>query len=526
MNKLLKRLAVCGTGLLMLLAQTAAMPALADDDNTFTDKMLTYERITGGVRIIKADSGLTQITIPKEIDTYPILEIGDKAFTECSGLISVKINANLTSIGTTAFSGCFQLEEMKLPDTLQTIGEGAFAYCAALESLEIPESVTNIGAYAFAYCMKLKSIEIPAGVTTLSSYLFYYDDALESVTLPDTLEQISPLAFVSCAGLQSLHIPAKVHDIGQMALLSCSGVKEITVDAANETYKAADNVLYDSSGKTLILYSAASDRKEFAVPDGVESLAPYAFAGSVNLETVTFPASLQEIGDGAFADCYVLSHVTYPSLNTLANSVFADCPKLAEFTIPETVTAIGDYAFFGCTSLTGITIPAAVTSIGKEAFCGCTAMKELTVPDTVQTIGEYALGYKLSEDGTGEPVAGDLLLHVTPQSAAKDYASANGINYKQHGIDTRVIMWVLFGLAAVMLIVGSVMYVRGIKAQKAEDAQAGPAPAPEEEPDPNYQSILADDGDEGDPYDRHYGIKTDADEEDGTDGADSAEPEE
>ena len=521
MNKLLIRLTAIAGGLLLLGAQLCMLPASADDDNTFTDNMLTYERISGGVRIIHADSSLTKINIPKSIATYPIIEIGEKAFAECTGLAEVNIKAELRSIGATAFSGCFQLAKVQLPDTLETIGDGAFAYCAALESLEIPASVKSIGSYAFAYCMKLKSVNIPEGITELNSYLFYYDDALETVTLPDSLEEIAPLTFVSCSSLKSLEIPAKVHSIGQMFALSCSGIQEITAAAGNETYKTADNVLYDADGKTLLLYSAGSDRTEFAVPDGTASIAPYAFSGSVNLETVTFPASLTDIGDGAFADCYALKNVTYPQLDRIGSSVFADCPKLESFTIPETVTALGDYAFFGCTALKEITIPAAVTAIGNETFCGCIAMKEMTVPETVLSIGDYAIGYKLLEDGSGDPVlSDDFLLHVTPQSAAKAYASENKLKYKQHGIDTRVIMWVLFGLAGVLLIVGAVMYLRGKKQEDAEQAAANPAP--EEPADPNYRSILDDDA-EGDPYDRSYGFRADdtAETTDETDGQDA-----
>ena len=42
-------------------------------------------------------------------------------------------------------------------------------------------------------------------------------------------------------------------------------------------------------------------------------------------------------------------------------------------TLPETLTAIGETAFYGCEDLVGITIPSGVTRIQKNAFGGCSA---------------------------------------------------------------------------------------------------------------------------------------------------------
>ena len=59
-------------------------------------------------------------------------------------------------------------------------------------------------------------------------------------------------------------------------------------------------------------------------------------------------------------------------------------------TIPDSVTSIGDSAFFGCSGLTSVTIPASVTSIGKCAFYGCSGLTSVTIPDSVTSIGATA----------------------------------------------------------------------------------------------------------------------------------------
>ena len=59
-------------------------------------------------------------------------------------------------------------------------------------------------------------------------------------------------------------------------------------------------------------------------------------------------------------------------------------------TIPDSVTSIGEWAFFNCTSLTSVTIPDSVTSIERDAFSRCTSLTSVTIPDSVTSIGSWA----------------------------------------------------------------------------------------------------------------------------------------
>ncbi len=63
---------------------------------------------------------------------------------------------------------------------------------------------------------------------------------------------------------------------------------------------------------------------------------------------------------------------------------------LKEYTIPESVTSIDEYAFLDCTELEKITIPDGVTEIIEFTFEGCTGLKSVTISKNVTMIGECA----------------------------------------------------------------------------------------------------------------------------------------
>jgi hypothetical protein len=60
------------------------------------------------------------------------------------------------------------------------------------------------------------------------------------------------------------------------------------------------------------------------------------------------------------------------------------------YSIPNSVTSIGQAAFSGCSGLTSITIPNGVTAIGMQAFSGCRGLSSITIPNSVTSIGTDA----------------------------------------------------------------------------------------------------------------------------------------
>ncbi len=187
-----------------------------------------------------------------------------------------------------------------------------------------------------------------------------------------------------------------------------------------------DMTNYSSSSKAP-WYSVRENIKSIVIENSVTSIGNYAFHYCTNLTSITIPDSVTSIGSRAFYGCTSLTSIyvnenndcyssvdgvlfnedkttliLYPKGNTrtsytIPNSVtsigedaFYNCKSLTSVTIPDSVTSIGEWAFYGCTSLIAITIGNGVTSIGEWAFYGCTSLTSITIPDSVTSIGDYA----------------------------------------------------------------------------------------------------------------------------------------
>ena len=210
----------------------------------------------------------------------------------------------VTGIGMNAFKYCTDMVSVDFPENLTYIGEYAFMFCEALASIDFPESLTSIGGYAFdgAFYDNPVTIDLPENLTDIGEWAFAHCTNLSSVDFSESLTSIGNYAFFACSSLTSVELSKNLVVIDSMAFSACRSLEYISVDAGNANYCSQDGVLFTKDMTELICCPGGRDGN-YAVPSGVASICDYAFNGCSNLISIDIPASVMDIGMGAFASC-------------------------------------------------------------------------------------------------------------------------------------------------------------------------------------------------------------------------------
>ena len=311
-------------------------------------------------------------------DNSQLESIGNSAFSNFVNVTSFQFSKNanaqgevaaaaetenraLFTLGASVFSGMKNLQSIELPANLTSIADSAFSGLTGLTSItwESPENsaITSIGASAFSR-------------TGISKFAFPKN--------PDSPISLGANLFMFCGKLATVSLSASINDINNV-FTGCSALQTIEIAEDNTYLSSKPPIIYNAAGNVVKYVCGAYNKDEgiFQIPEGGTEIGGGAFNGQTEIVEIRIPASVQKIGDNAFANCVSLKKV-----------VFANGSVLTE---------IGKAAFLNCVSLESINLEVCDrleklgegTSSNGGVFAGCKNLKSLKFGKGIKTLGAY-----------------------------------------------------------------------------------------------------------------------------------------
>jgi hypothetical protein len=368
----------------------------------------TYTVAGGTVEITGYTGPGKNVAIPNIIQGLPVVAIGSQTFSGHSDITSVAIPGSVTGIGTNAFSGCTGLTSVTIPDSITSIGDNAFFGCTGLKFAYFAGNAPALGNEVFGNCATGFIIYYAAGSTGYSNPWYGYPAEESNATDFRYTRSGNTVTITGYRGAGgNVVIPDTILGIPVVSIANsvfqvATIITSITIPA-NVT-SIGDYAFYKCSGVTRI--DVDSSNPNYSSLDGVlynknkTILMQYPVGKQGGF---TMPGSVTRIGDYAFYNCSGLTSLDVDSSNPNYSSqdgvlynknktALMQYPrgKQGGFTIPGNVTRIGDNAFNGSSGLTSVTIPGSVTSFGSRVFWYCTSLTSVTIMNGITSIGEYA----------------------------------------------------------------------------------------------------------------------------------------
>ncbi len=235
---------------------------------------------------------------------------------------------------------------VSLPASLKVIGDNAFRG-SSLKKLDVSKNVVEIGDGAFANTETLEEVTLPASLAKLGSAAFKDCTSLKNIALPAGLEKLESDTFANCASLEVVSL-GNIKTMGKYVFSGCYALRELTL------------------------------------PKTLEVIEPLSFLGCENLSVLNV-----EEGNAKYktADGAVIEANEEGEWNKI---VLYPQGKDGEFVIPESITEIGDRAFYDCDGLTNVVFHGGFKTIGAESFFDCDGLTKIDMPDSARKIGSYA----------------------------------------------------------------------------------------------------------------------------------------
>lgn len=352
--------------------------------------------------IVKCDSTVTQVNIPREVNGFEVI-----------------------AIDYDAFEGCTELSNIKIPKSIKTCNGNPFKYCEKLKRIEVEKgnpylyTVDNVLFYRkkvdhdiykrnLLWCPRDRKgiYAVPEGVEGISEYSFMDCKGITEVKFPDSMSSIEGRAFLNCTGIKEVNFNS-VSYIGSYAYECCTSLKKVIIEnsinsVSRESFLDCDAIetiilpdfdfLDGGSGSMYTFKYCAglknvyceqgsyADNPEY-YPDGVNmiySSEPYAAeGGNIYINTVSGNVVYS---DKSVTNVNIPDYINGVAVKKISPNAFANCIYLTDITFSDNLIEIGDNAFNGCGDLRSIEIPKNVQRIGENAFQDCVRLSEIRLP--------------------------------------------------------------------------------------------------------------------------------------------------
>ncbi len=391
-----------------------------------------FDEQTDGTQSVSKGDGIqyvTEVTIPETYNGGIVSTVGD--FSSCTSLRKISIPNSVTIITLAgdgaAFKGCDSLTDIEIyessiaADVVYYSVNGVlfywnsktdggrmeikyYPYARQDTEYTIPSMIETVdgkrpvkaipdGAFHandYTDC-PLERINVPATVSSIESgafFKFYYMKTINFLPLQQgeteaTSLQIGETAFgdpktsLSTSQIMSIKFPKRLSSVPSEALRKLTYLAYIDVEAGG-TYSSLDGLLCKEGDYGLELVYYPNNRH---VGEDGKAYVPETITTSGRATEFTIPETIMAIGEAAAKDTYLTKIVVTPQVRYIGPSAF------------EGTTSLKEIQFLGDTDDNDLII-ATKAFYGKKGtqIGGRNGLKELTLPANLVELGQYAFG--------------------------------------------------------------------------------------------------------------------------------------
>lgn len=400
-----------------------SVPTLPLADRNAAGVTHTHSASTEGVCSVCADVKSNEAIldcVDNGDGTLTLLGLKDGANAPAHLYIGYCGNKPITKIAAKAFENQGTIQALTMGECVEEVGADAFKNCSFINvityNVECWAAIkfANPAANPLTFSVRFSvnnvdrlSDDIPAagktaaakntafstaGIPFINEYAFSGLKS-NSIYIASETTEIAANAFAGCADLYNIYFEdTTARKIKAGAFNGCNSIRKVW---ASSVEGWLDNSFGDAKTNLLTVAGAVYfGNTQFTggsltIPAGVTKIPDYAFASS-NITAVVFPASLEEIGAGAFSGCTAITKIDLPSaIETIGAKAFEGCSSVSSVDL-KSVESIGADAFKGCTALTSVTIPAGLSLIPSGVFEGCSALATVNLGAGITEIAERA----------------------------------------------------------------------------------------------------------------------------------------